>query len=222
MQDIRCNLPRHQCHCSDHRPGTSPLASGRSPRTSLRDHLSWPESCLLPATCSRYFAGAHSAPSSAVASNWSAGQHSWLLGIDHRRCRWSHLAVTSAKGESDSFHNCYVIVSRGRSPLRKKNKQKRKSKGIFSKKKNIKKEERSYLQTWPLWVCIDIGNGGASVIPSDAPGSLVDEGAGLMGCDAGPSIIDGLLSSCLILIGLGDLPCWLSSSGGGERAIRLG
>lgn len=106
------------------------------------------------------------------------------------------------------------------------------SRNLVDGRQERKKEEKgerqkkykrlSYLQTWPLWVCIDIGSGGASVIPSDAPGSLVEEGAGLMGCDAGPSIIDGLLSSCLILIGLGDLPCWLSSSGGGERAIKLG
>lgn len=38
-----------------------------------------------------------------------------------------------------------------------------------------------YLQTCPLWDWIDVGKGGASVMPSDEGGSLVAEGAGLMG-----------------------------------------
>lgn len=68
-----------------------------------------------------------------------------------------------------------------------------------------------------------MGNGGASVITSDIPGSLLEEeGAGLIGCDARPSVVEGLPSSCLSLRGLGDLPCWLPFSGGGEQATRLG
>lgn len=180
-------------------------ACGQSRRTSLRPYLSWPESYLVPATQSRWFAGARSAQSLAVVSDLSAGLHSWLSSTSHRRCIWLRLVVISATVEFDSFRNCYVIVS-----------------GYGWRVKEKKKKKLSYLQTWPLWVWMDMGNGGASVRPSDTPCSLVEEGAGLMGCDAGPSVVDGLPSCCLSLRGLGDLPCWLSSSGGGEQAMRLG
>lgn len=80
----------------------------------------------------------------------------------------------------------------------------------------------SYLQTCPLWDVSEFeGIGGRSIIPSDGADSGA-EGAGLMGCEARPSVTEGLLAACLDTKGLGDLAYGLPSSGGGERAICLG
>lgn len=65
------------------------------------------------------------------------------------------------------------------------------------------------------------GIDGASINTSGGPDSGAD-GAGLMGCEARPSVTEGLLAACLETNGLGDLSYWLPSSGGGDRAICLG
>lgn len=98
-----------------------------------------------------------------------------------------------AKEGFELCHNCWIVVSKvGIRPLT---------------------TDESHLQTCPVtWA-------GGSDIPSDGTGSLA-EGAGLIGCDGGPSSTDGLLLYCLGFRGLGELPCWLPS-GGGEGALKL-
>lgn len=75
----------------------------------------------------------------------------------------------------------------------------------------------SHLQTWPLWLWTDVGNDGASVMPSDDAGSLVPEGAGLIGWASMLSVATSTFAIRRMLRKLGDLPCCFPPSGGGER-----